>query len=257
MYQNMRLYEFSGSIKLLLTGFILAVCAAGLAGLAGLYSACKDADGDPNISFRDIKIFIRGAKASVLENAAEHPKDYGLGNVPKGERADGKEWCQNDAPFGGFRKIRRILKDTPYGRSARRRHRHPDSHVEKPGELAEPSDEELNDEYRSIRPLARLREPISALQLSVGAALYLSVASLVFLGLGMLFVRTSMFEKRKMFFVSSTFAIIAACPVFLYLALEHVTSLYLLLLSLLLLVVCFGVFALVSLFDIWFRRTVT
>ena len=93
--------------------------------------------------------------------------------------------------------------------------------------------------------------------MTVGIALYLLLTSLVFLGLGVLFVRTSMFEKRKTFFVGSTFIMIAACPVMLWLAREHTTCIYLLLLSLLLLVVCFAVFALVALFDIWFRRTMT
>lgn len=250
MYQQMRLYEFSSSMKLLLTGFILAACAAGIVALTGLYCACKDADGNPDISFRDLKIFIRGAKVSVLEYAADRPGEYGLGGASAFELRELKEWCRNGAPLRDFKSIRSTLKNSVYDLSAGRSPRGKDG-----GEP--PAEEDFDAAYARISKLARRREPISDVGLSIGVAVYLSVISLVFLGLGMLFARTSMFEKRKIFFVSSTFAIIAACPIFLWLARQHTPSIYLLLLSLLLLVVCFGVFALVALFDLWFRRTVT
>ena len=255
VYQQMRLYEFSGSMKLLLTGFILAACAAVVVALAGFYFVCKDADGRPDISFRDLKIFIRGAKVSVLEYAADHPRERGLGSASRDDLSQLKQWCQDGAPRRVFLTVRGILTNSVYDLSSRRARKGTDGDG-LPVALAIAGDE-FDAEYARIKELARRRDPISDVELSVGIALYLSVISLVFLGLGMLFVRTSMFEKRKIFFVGSTFAIIAACPIFLLLAREHTTSIYLLLLSLLLMIVCFGVFALVSLFDIWFRRTVT
>ncbi len=255
VYQQMRLYEFSGSMRLLLTGFILAACAAGIIALAGFYFVCKDADGQPGISFRDLKIFIRGAKMSVLEQAADRPEEHGLGNASPYEIQVLKTWCESGAPVSDFESIRLILKNSRYDLAARRGRK--GTPPEEPPVPTEETDEEFEAEYARIKELARRRDPISDGALGIGIALYLSIVSLVFLGLGMLFVRTSMFEKRKIFFVGCTSVIIAACPAFLYLAREHTTSVYLLLLSLLLLTVCFGVFALVSLFDIWFRRTVT
>ena len=251
----MRLYESSGSMKVLLTGFILAACAAGIVALAGFYFVCKDADGNPNISFRDLKIFIRGAKVSVLERAAHRPGEHGLGSASPHELQVLTMWCEEGAPRRDFEHIRLILKNSIYDHATRRGRKGTAS--EGPPGAAEATDEEFDAEYARIKKLAHRRAPLSDAELGIGIAVYLSVVSLLFLGLGMLFVRTSMFEKRKIFFVGSASVIIAACPIFLFLAREHTTSIYLLLLSLLLLTVCFGVFALVSLFDIWFRRTVT
>lgn len=251
----MRLYEFSGSMKLLLTSFILAACAAGLVALGGLYFVCKDADGRPDISFRDIEIIIRGAKTSVLEYAADHASEHGLGSASRDDLDQLKQWCQDGAPRRDFLPIRGILAKSDYDLSARRARKGAVGD-EMPPALAI-AGEEFDAEYVRIKELARRRAPISDGELSIGIALYLAIVSLVFLGLGMLFVRTSMFEKRKVFFVACTSVIIAGCPTFLFLAREHTTNLYLLLLSLLLLTVCFAVFALVSLFDLWFRRTVT
>jgi hypothetical protein len=255
VYQQMRLYEFSGSMKLLLTGFILAACAAVVFSLAGVYFVCKGADGRPQISFRDIEDFIRGTKVSVLEYAADNPKKHGLGSASKAELDQLKQWCEDGAPRREFLTVRGILTNSVYDVSSRLERKGTDGERQ-PVALAI-AGKKFDAEYARIKKLARRRAPISDAELSIGIALYLSVTSLVFLGLGMLFVRTSMFEKRKVFFVGSAFAIIAACPGFLFLSREHTTSIYLLLLSLLLLTVCFGVFAIVSLFDIWFRRTVT
>ena len=255
MYQHTRLYEFSGSIKLLLTGFILAVCAAGVMTLVGLHFACKDLDGRREISFKDIKWFVRGADASVLERAADHPNEHGLHSADRDELQTLKDWCENGAPRAGLDTIRHILKDSELDRAA--------------GEASKKADDtmlltvptlpakELNAEYRRLKALATRPAPLSNADLGIGIALYLAIVSLAFLGLGMLFVRTSIFEKRKIFFVASTFALILASPIFLWLGRDHTTSIYIMLLSLLLLVVCFGVFALVALYDIWFRRTVT
>ncbi len=254
MYQHMRLYELSASTKVLLTGFILVIAAAGVVALASLYYVCKDVDGKPGISFDDIHTSIRGASTSILEDAVAHPEAHGLGGVSKGDLRTLKAWCEGGGPWSDFKEVHRILSDSDFGRTRATR-RDPDKvGPDKPTAL---SDEKLNRKYRRLRALARRRPPLSDQQLTVGIALYLLLTSLVFLGLGVLFVRTSMFEKRKTFFVGSTFIMIAACPVMLWLAREHTTCIYLLLLSLLLLVVCFAVFALVALFDIWFRRTMT
>jgi len=255
VYQHTRLYEFSGSIKLLLTGFILAICAAGVMALAGLHYACKDLDGRPEISFKDIKQFIRGADASVLEHAAERPKEHGLRSADRDDLETLKDWCENGAPRAELDIIRHILKDSELDRAAGA----PDKKADDTMLLTVPTlpAKEFNAEYRRLKALATRPAPLSNAGLGAGIALYLAIVSLAFLGLGMLFVRTSMFEKRKVFFVGSTFALILACPIFLWLGRHHTTGIYLMLLSLLLLVLCFGVFALVALYDIWFRRTAT
>jgi len=255
VYQHTRLYEFSGSIKLLLTGFILAVCAAGVMALAGLHYASKDLDGRPEISFKDIKRFIRGADASVLEHAANRPKEYGLRSADSDGLQTLKDWCENDAPRAELDTIRHILRDSEFDHALGELDKKAgDTMLLMPPAL---SDKDFNVEYRRLKALATRPEPLSNADLGAGIALYLAIVSLAFLGLGLLFVRTSMFEKRKVFFVGSTFALILACPIFLWLGRDHTTNIYLMLLSLLLLVVCFGVFALVALYDLWFRRTVT
>ena len=247
MYQHMRLYESSGSQKLLLTAFVLSICAAGILGLAGLYYACKGGDGRPGISFQDIQTFVQGARRSVLERAVSRPDEYGLKAVPRAQLQKLRDWCRKGAPRDEFPAMWEILKDSDYVRSR--------------GAAAGPatgvSEEDINREYDRICALARRPKPLSDTELSVGIALYLSLTAFALLGLGMLFVRTSMFEKRKTFFVGSAFILIAACPICLWLARQHTSCVYLFLLSMLLLVVCFGVFALVALFDIWFRRPVT
>ncbi|MFH1732789.1 MAG: hypothetical protein ABIF82_14215 [Planctomycetota bacterium] len=255
MYQHTRLYEFSGSIKLVLTGFILAACAAAVMALAGLHYACKDLDGRPEISFKDIKWFIRGADASVLEHAADRPKEYGLRSADRDALQPLKDWSEKGAPRAELDTIRRILKDSELDRAVGERDKKADDTML----LALPTlpAKEFNAEYRRLKALAARPPPLSDAGLGVGIALYLAIVSLAFLGLGMLFARTSMFEKRKIFFVGNTFALILACPIFLWLARDYTTGVYLMLLSLLLLVVCFGVFALVALYDIWFRRTAT
>lgn len=255
MYQHTRLYEFSVSIKLLLAGFILAVCAAGVMALAGLHYACKDLDGRPEISFKDVKRFIRGADLSVLEHAADNPKEYGLHSADRDDLRTLKDWCENDAPRAQLDTIRHILEDSEFDRALGEPDKKPDNTML----LVPPplSDKQSNAEYRWLRALATRPAPLSNADLAAGIALYLAIVSLAFLGLGMLFVRTSMFEKRKVFFVGSTFALILACPIFLWLGRDHTTSIYLMLLSLLLLAVCFGVFALVALYDICFRRPAT
>ncbi len=235
MYQHMRLYEFSMSMKLLLTGFILAICAAGALGIAAFYHWCRDADGNPAISFEDIRIVTCGAECSVLEKAADRPEEFSLGDVSGLDLELLKEWCRAGAPRKSFPEIAAILKDSAFDRYA------------SGGEQA----------YSRLASLARHYHPLSSLQLATGTMFYLSVVSVAVLGMGLLFLRTSLFEKTKVFFVSSTFAVVVACPISVWLAEVHAVFLYLMLLSALLLVVCLGVFAVVALNDIWFRRTVT
>lgn len=226
MYQRAKLYELSVSIKLLLTGFIVAICAAGALGVAAFYHACKDADGNPAISFNDVRISIHGAGRSVLQAAADDPEEFGLASISDDDLERLSTWCRNGAPRGDFAEIARILQDSQLGKR----------------------------EYQGLAALARRHEPISRVHRAAGTALYLAIVSLAFLGLGLMFVRTSLFEKTKVFFVSATFGFAVACPVCLWLARRRAVFIYPMLLSGLLLAVCFLVLGLVALYDIWFRR---
>ena len=246
VYQHTRLYELSVSTKLLLTGFILAICTAGALGVAGFYHAHKDADGIPAISFKDVKISVSGAHRAVLERAADKPDDWGLGGTSTQDRETLKAWCRDGARRATFPEIKRILKDSYFDRD--------------PGQESASEEQSLkneNEEYERIAALARPRHPLSSAELAAGITLYLAIMSLALLGLGVLFVRTSLFEKTKVFFVGATFVFAAACPVCLWLGRTGSSFLYLMLLSGLLLAVCFVVFALVTLYDLWLRRPVT
>lgn len=232
MYQHMRLHEFSVSMRMLLTGFILAICGAGAFGVAEVYQFCRNLDGKSAISLRDLEIYACGAELSPLEEAAASPQKSGLGGAGKLDIERIKEWCRNGAPRAELAGIQRILKGSIYERAANRG-------------------------YDAVAPLAGRRHRLSSLEMVRGTTVYLLVVSLAFLGLGLMFLRTSLFEKTKVFFVSSTFVVAVACPLFLWLGRRHSGWLYPMLFSALLLVVCFGVLALVALFDLWCRRAVT
>ena len=232
MYQHMRLYEFSVSTKLVLTGFVLAVLAAVFLGLGGLYHVCRDADGDPAISFGDVRIFACGAEHSALEVAADRPDEYGLSGATPLHLELLRAWYENGAPRSDLGQMRRILKGSVFEEAAARG-------------------------YQDLKPLAARPRGLSGAQLATGSALYLALTALVFLCLGMLFVRTSLFEKTKVLFVAATFAAAMACPLLLWIGTRNPAFLYAMLLCGLLLAVGGGVVALVALYDLWFRRPLT
>ena len=246
MFQRTKLYESSLSMKVLLTGFIVAVCMAALMGLSAFLYACRNVDGDPAISFDDVEIFLRGADRSILEAAADAPKEWGLVSASEQDLARLTKWCQDGAPRSDMLEISRILTGSRFDLPGRR------------GFSSTPkSDRRLNRRYKRLLSLATRQEKLSPVQLTTGTAIYLAIMSLAFLGLGLMFVRTSLFEKTKVFFISATFIFAVACPTLLWLARRHTAYIYAMLLSALLLVVCLGVLALVALYDIWFRRPVT
>ena len=243
MYQHTRLHELSLSTKVLLTGFILTVCAAGTLGLVAFHHACKDVDGEPTVSFKDLRIAVCGARQAVLERAVMRPDNFGLGGASTAELEKLKAWCDAGAPRRDFEDIARILKGSPYA-------------VQSAADSADPASAEahLDREYRRVARLAVRPQPLSTAEVSTGMMLYFAIAALTSLGLGILFVSTSLFEKTKIFFLTATFGFAVACPLFLWLGMGDPSWLYAMLLSGLLLGVCIGVMALVSLYDIWFRR---
>ncbi len=166
MFQHTRLHELPLSTKVLLTSFILTICAAGALGIVAFHHACKDTDGQPKPPFQHLGILLGSAHQLVPE-----------------------------------------------------------------------------------RPT-----PPSYAQLAAGTALYFAAVALAFLGLGAMFVNTSLFEKTKISFLAAAFGFAAACPVFLWLGMSDPNWLYAMLFSGLLLTGCLGVMALVSLYDLWFRR---
>jgi hypothetical protein len=244
MLQHTKLYEFTVSMKLLLTGFTLTVCAAGLLAFAGLYHACKDADGDPAISFDDIRIFICGAESSPLERAAANPAAYGLADATSDDLARLRAWSRNKAPRSEFDAIRRILAGSTFDTGGEGLRKELDDNGAR------------TDRYERIALLTR-RYGLSTAELTGGIALYLALVGLVCLGLGTMFVRTSLFERTKTFLVTSTFILVAAAPAFLLLAAGNPVHVYFLLLAVFLLAVCIGVTALVVIYDLWFRRPAT
>jgi len=233
MYQHMRLYEFSGSMKVLLTGFVLSVMIVAAVAAAAFYHACEPLDGAPGISFTDVKVFAAGADQSVLEDVIENPARYGLANPTELDRNILRTWCQQGAPREKLGDVQRVLKGTYFDRASRR--------------------DNLKS-YRQLAALAQDRPPLSPARFAVGTAVYLAIFSVAFLGLGVLFVRSSLFEKTKLFFVGATFFVALAGPVFLWMGRSRSGHLYGMLLSGLLLAVCLTVFALVALNDLWFRR---
>jgi len=245
VYQQLRLYEFSPSMKLLLTGFIVAVCLSLALALAAAYHVIQNADGEPGVQFRDIEMLVCGTDLSVLERAASEPDRYGLATAKAEDLTELKEWCQAGASRERLERVRQILKDSSFDR--------------RPGQDDESrrDTKRLNREYRRLASLATCHERLQVSGLAMGTALYLSVVGLAFLGLGLMFVRTSLFEKTKIFFVTSTFLMLIAVPACLWLARRHPPFLYPMLLGALLLGLGLSVFALVALFDIWFRRPVT
>jgi len=243
VYQRSKLYEFSLSTKMLLTGFILTVCAAGVVGVVGFYHACKDADGREAISFEDVKMVVAGARRPVLERAAGDPAAYRLGHLEEPEREALLRWCREGASRSDLPNILRILKDSDLDRS-----RGGD------GSDASKSVKDLAQEYTETAALARCRRPLTRAQRAAVTVAYLAAVSVAFLGLGLMFVQTSLFERTKVFFVAATFVFVALCPICLWVARRHRSFVYPMLLSALLLGVCLGVFALVALYDLWFRR---
>jgi len=246
VFQRTKLYESSLSMKVLLTGFIIVACAAALMAVGAAVYACRDVDGNPGISFDDVETLIRGSDRSILEVAADAPKEWGLVSASEQDLERLKAWCQQGAPRSDLLEISRILTgskfDLPGWRSL--------------GETPK-SSRHLNQRYKRLLSLATRHERLPPLQLTTGTAIYLAIISLIFLGLGLMFVRTSLFEKTKVFFISMTFIFAVSCPTLLWLGRRHTAYIYAMLLAGLLLAVCLGVLALVALYDIWFRRPVT
>jgi hypothetical protein len=235
--QHMKLYEFSVSMKLLLTGFIILTCVAGVLALLAAHDYCRGADGNyGSFSIEDIHITLGGSDTPILLAAVERPDQFGLGGVSPDNLAKLRVWCEAGAPFRDFEEMRNIIRHSG---------------------LDLPSRSTPNRQYAWLRSLALRHDRLSSGALMGTIGLYGTLVGLVFLGLGMMFVRSSLFEKTKVFVVSSAFAFAVLLPVFLWQARDQIVFVYLMLLSLLLLVLCFAVFALVSLTDIWFRRNIT
>ena len=242
MYQHTRLYELSVSTKMLLTGFILTICTAAALGVVAFQQFAQGADGDPALSLRDIRLVTCGSEKAILEAAADAPSEFGLENMDAAKAKTLRDWCHDGAPLDGAENVMGIIEGSSFDR---------------PPGLYSADGTVLPEAYSRIAALARPSEAISAAQLATGTALYLAIVSLAFLGMGLMVVRTSLFERTKVFFVGATFAVAAACPLCLWLGRGLPEFLYLMLLSGLLLAVCLGVFALVALSDLWFRRPAT
>jgi hypothetical protein len=247
VYQHTKLYEFSVSMKLLLSGTIVAVCVAVVLAVFGLYHACRQADGDPGISFHDIKRTVCGARRSVLEQALDHPERNGLGSAKPDDLEFLRTWRKAGAPRTDFPRVAAVLEGSRLLPAW--------NQIEADASGAE--EKRLGREnaaYDRVVALAHRPRMLSNAQLGTGTALYVAIMALVLLALGLMFVRSSLFEKTKLFFVVSTFALVAAAPLFLWLGRTRTTFLYLMLLAGLLLVVCLGVLALVALYDLWVRK---
>ncbi|MFO7900728.1 MAG: hypothetical protein R6V58_16915 [Planctomycetota bacterium] len=245
LYQRTRLYELATSTKLLFTGFVVMICVGLLLAVAAAYQACKDADGHPTISVRDLHITIGGSRRPVLVRAAEDPSAYRIGMpLGAGRREKLKDWCRRGAPRADLDEILGILEGSELDFASA-----PSDRAKTVGERQEA--------YRRTAALARAQPPMSQAAAAAGIGLYLFLVSVAFAGLGLMFVQSSLFERTKIFFISSTFAMAAACPIFLWLARAHSVYVYPMLLAGLLVVVGLGVFALVAVYDLWFRRPAT
>ncbi|MFW6158307.1 MAG: hypothetical protein ACOC8E_03005 [Planctomycetota bacterium] len=230
---------------MLFTAFVVMTCVGLLLAVSALYQACKEADGHPTISVRDLHITIAGSRRPVLVRAAEEPRAYRI-VVPlrPREREKLKDWCRRGAPREDLDEILGILEGSELDFSAN-----------PPGRAMTIT--ERQEAYRRTAALARTQPPMPQATAAAGTGLYLFLVSIAFVGLGLMFVQSSLFERTKIFFISSTFAMAAACPIFLWLARAHAVYVYPMLLAGLLLVVGLGVFALVAVYDLWFRRPAT
>jgi len=235
----------SVSSKLLLTGFIVLVCAVWLVGLGALYHGCKGADGLSPISISDIRIRLSGADEPVLALAAENPQDYEIVTPPRpGELDKLKEWAREGAPREGLDAVLDLLAGSKL-----------DVRTDVPDEEKTIADRQ--EEYRRTAALAEVQQPISPAALGGGTAVYLVFIALAFGGLGLMFVQSSLFERTKVLFISGTFGMAAACPICLWLARANPIWVYPLLLFTLLLSVGLAVLALVAVYDLWFREPAT
>jgi hypothetical protein len=233
----MKLYEYSVSTKLLLTGFIALVCVVGVLALFATYDLCRGADGSyDSFSIDDIHVTIGGSDTPVLMQAADNPGTFGLESAGPDELTRLRTWCADGAPYKNMPEIVDILQNSG---------------------LELPFRGTSNEQYEWLRSLAMCHDRLSGGRLMAGVGLYLALVSLAFLGLGLMFVRTSLFEKTKVLVVSAAFAFAVLVPACLWRARTHPVMVYPMLLAGLLLALCFVVFALVALTDIWFRRPIT
>ena len=72
--------------------------------------------------------------------------------------------------------------------------------------------------------------------------------------LGMLFLRTSLFERKKIFFVMLAFLSSLVAPAAFLLSGRAAALLYISLLAGLVVLVCLAMFAMLALYDLWVRK---
>jgi hypothetical protein len=243
VYQHQKLYEMAVSVKLLITGFVLVAGAMGVFAVVAGHAACRDADGHPDaISFRDVQYSIRGSETSALE-AATKPGGP-LHELSPDQLQTLETWCRSGAPRAALPRILEIVAATRFDPLP-------------PGATVELlSESERNRAYRKLAALARRPQALSQLDLAWGTTLYLAVAMILFFGLGLLFSQTSLFQKTKVLGLCACFAALLLSPALLWLARDEAIFVYPLLLSALVLLVSLAVFAVVGIYDLWFRKPV-
>ncbi len=181
----------------------------------------------------------------MLALAAENPRDYEIVMPPRpGQLNRLKEWARDGAPREGLDAVLDLLAGSKL-----------DFRADVPDEEKTIADRQ--EEYRRTAALAVVQQPVSPAALAGGTAVYLVFIALAFGGLGLMFVQSSLFERTKVLFISTTFGMAAACPVCLWLARSNSVWIYPLLLFILLLSVGLAVLALVAVYDLWFRQPAT
>lgn len=234
MFQRTHLFEHPLSLKILLTSFIVFACLAAFSALCAFYYAFGHADGEPGVSFADIEKTVFGSETSPLNLALLNPHRYGLGGVKATDLELLRLWCERGAPHAGFGNVARILKGSAFDRRV--------------------GSTFLLDEYSRVRALALSVPPMTAATKAQVISVYFCLAGFFMLILGMLFLRTSLFERKKIFFVMLAFLSSLVAPAAFLLSGRAAALLYISLLAGLVVLVCLAMFAMLALYDLWVRK---